>query len=183
MDTWDALMNRRTAHDYLPEPVPAAVVDRALQAANRAPCHRFTWPWRFVVVGPQTRQALVPIAVAAKERKRALSEKLRGRIGRTVLNPGALIVACQIRSDDAFRSREDYAAVACAIQNILLSARADGFESKWSSGGVTTDPQTYRALGIDPQTEEIVGFVWIGRAECLPEVSRPELADVVRRLP
>ena len=49
---------------------------------------------------------------------------------------------------------------------------------------VTTAPATYAALGIDPEVEEIVGFVWAGiAAKVPPKPERPPLDELVRRMP
>jgi len=183
MDAWDTMMSRRTAHEWVPGPVDDALIERALKAAHQAPCHKFTWPWRFVVVGPEAREALVPIAIACKERKRALSPAMRERLAAKTRGPGALIVACVKRCDNAFQAREDYAATACAIQNILLTVTDAGLHGKWSTGGVTTAAATYEVLGVDAEELEIIGFVWIGQGASLPTVVRPGLDDVVRRIP
>ena len=149
-----------------------------------APCHKFTWPWTFHVVGPETRDALVGVGLEVAEGKKGpLSapqrEAVRGKLG----NAGALVVVTQTPCDDSMRHLENYAAISAAIQNMMLSVHADGFGSKWSTGGVTRAPGTYAALGLDPVASPIVGFVWIGVPASVPEVPRPELALHVRRLP
>ncbi len=181
MDLHHALRTRSTVHRYHPEPVPADVIDRALAAAHQAPNHKLTWPWRFTVVGPNTRARFLPVAEALKAKKGPLTETGRALIAEKLLNP-ALVVVSMRRCEATFQAREDYAATACAIQNIQLSVHADGFGAKWSSGGLTTAPPTYETLGIDPAVEEIVGFIWIGVPVERPTVSRPPVEDFVRRL-
>lgn len=183
MELHEALMTRRTAHHYKPEPVPEEVITRALEAAHMAPNHKHTWPWRFIRVGVETRQALVPTAIALKAVKKTLNEAARKVIAGKLLNPAELIVVCQRRVEDDFQSREDYASCACAIQNIQLAAHADGYAAKWSTGGVTRHSDTYALLGVDASEEEIVGFVFVGVPERFPEVERPALNGVIRRLP
>ncbi len=82
------------------------------------------------------------------------------------------------------RAAEDYAACACAVQNLMLSVHADGYGAKWGTGGVTTDLETYRIVGIDPDVERVLGFLWVGVPEVVPRgPNRPELSAVVRRVP
>ena len=182
MNIEQALKTRRTVHDYRPEPVKPDALERALAAAHQAPCHKHTWPWRFTVVGQTTRQQMVPVAIRLKAGPNA-SDKKQAMIRAKVLNPGALIVVTQVRCDDPHRAHEDYAAVACAIQNLQLSAHGDGYGSKWSSGGLTTHPEIYELLGVDSAVEQIVGFVWMGIAAKRCEVKRPPLEGFIRRLP
>jgi nitroreductase len=175
---------RRTVHDYRPEPVDAAVLDRALEAAQEAPCHKLTWPWRFTRVGPEGRKQLCALNVRLKGEKRPMTEAFEARITAKMMNPAELLIVSQVRSADPFRAKEDYAAVACAIQNLSLSLHADGVGSKWSSGAVTRHEEAYRVAGIDPELEEIVGFVWIGHPAVVPAApGRPPLEQVVRRVP
>lgn len=183
MDLYDALVTRRTIQTFRASDVAWETVERALAAAHQAPCHKLTWPWRFTVLGRETREALVPRAIELKAKGREPSEKLCGAIRAKILNPAHCIVVSQRRTDDAFRAREDYAAVSCAIQNLSLALHAEGVGSKWGSGAITRDPLAYEVCGIDPEAEEIVGFIWVGEAAAVPNVSRPPLADFVRRLP
>lgn len=181
----DAIHARRTVHAYVPEPVEDDVLRAILGAGHKAPCHKFTWPWRFVVVGPSTRAALVPVAVQLKAASKSLpvTDKLTEKVRAKLCNPGALIAVTLRRCDDAFRAREDYAAAACAIQNMMLAATAHCLGSKWGTGGITRAPETYAALGVDPDREEIIGFVSVGTAARVPTVERPPVADHVVRLP
>lgn len=175
----DLIKRRRTIHRYLDRAVPSEVVWEALDAAHHAPNHLLTWPWRFYVVGPETKGALDAAALKQKEVNGALEGAELEQFKEKRLNP-SLIVATQVRSDDAARSREDYAAVSCAIQNLCLMFAAHGVGTKWSTGSLTRAPQLYELLDIDPRAEEVVGFVWYGYAAQTPSVERPELDMVVR---
>ncbi|MGM0555430.1 MAG: nitroreductase family protein [Myxococcota bacterium] len=189
MDVREAILTRKTVQKYSEESIPEGCIDRALECAIRAPNHKLTNPWRFSRVGPQTREQIVALGIELKAQKaarrgRELTEsyvdELRAKLGNS---PGLLIVS-QVLADDAFRRKEDYASVACAIQNISLSLWSEGVGSKWATGGVTRHPETYAIAGIDPDEEEIVGFVWIGHPSQGPtETPREPAEDVTRELP
>ncbi len=188
MNLQELIADRRTIHDYRDEPLPEGAVERALAAAITAPNHRMTEPWRFVRVGPETRKALLSIAADLKKPSDAAApseaalEKLRAKM----LTPAELLVVCQVRHPDPGVAREDYAAVACAVQNAMLAFAAEGIGSKWSTGGVTTDQRTYDSLGIDRAQEEIVGFFWAGypvRADVPKPRRRRALGEVLRSVP
>ena len=114
---------------------------------------------------------------------RSAPPKLVEKITAKLMHPAALIVVSVTRCDDPFRAREDYAAACCAVQNLLLAATAEGLGSKWSSGGLTTHPETYAALAIDPAVEDIIGFIWVGLPAKVPTIARPPLESMVRALP
>jgi len=175
----DLIKRRRTIHRYLDRPVPQEAVWAALEAAHHAPNHLRTWPWRFYVVGPETKATLDGPALKQKEVNGPLADAELEQLREKRLNP-RLIVASQVRRDDPERAKEDYAAVSCAIQNLCLTLAAHGVGSKWSTGSLTRAPQLYELLDIDPRAEEVVGFVWYGYAAHAPAVERPELDMVVR---
>ena len=182
MSLLDAIHGRRTIHAYTQAPVPGDVLDRALSAAHQAPCHKQTWPWRFHVVGPALRAQITELVVAFKgESCGGLSPEAERAARAKVGNPGALVIVTRIPHDDAFRAREDYAAVACAVQNAMLSLHTDGFGSKWGTGAVTRDPRVLQLLGLPEGSEVVEGFLWIGEPKVVPTVSRPDVSDVVVR--
>mgnify|MGYP002038151315 CR=1 FL=1 len=177
------LITRRTIHSYKPEAVPEDAVWRALEAAHHAPNHKLTWPWRFTWAGPETRRQLTNLVVAVKARAAPLTEDQRKKVEAKVQTPAHLVVVSVQREADSFRAREDYAAASCAIQNFMLSLHGHGIGSKWGTGRVTREEATYELLGISPDDEEIIGFVWVGVPSMVPEIQRPTLSEHVRRLP
>lgn len=57
-DFFSTVTERRTVRDFLPEPVPAEVLQRCLDAALLAPSSSNLQPWEFVVISsPEKRQA------------------------------------------------------------------------------------------------------------------------------
>jgi nitroreductase len=185
MDVHEAIRSRRTIHSYRTEPLPEGAIQRALEAAHLAPNHRLTFPWRFTRVGGETRGHLADLAVRLQtEKQGTLPGEVIQKIRSKVLDPAELIVVSIVRHEDPFTAREDYAATACAIQNLHLALWAEGVGSKWSTGGPTRHEDGYRILGVDRNTEEIVGFVWAGLpAKVPPCPARPALESVVRSLP
>jgi nitroreductase len=60
VDTWDAVISRRNVRTYEDRPIPAADLDRILEAGRRTPSSKNTQPWDFVVV--TERERLVALA-------------------------------------------------------------------------------------------------------------------------
>ena len=186
MQITEALLTRRTVHAYTDDPVPEDALARALDAARHAPNHRLTFPWRFTRPGPVGRDAIAELYVRLKQEAAGspLSSAKSERYFSKVRDPAVLFVVTQMRSDDPFRAKEDYASVASAIQNLHLSVHADGLGAKWSTGGITRHPETYTICNIDPALEEIVGFVWVGVPRTVPQVAeRPPVSSLVRTTP
>jgi nitroreductase len=187
-DVRRVILERRTVHDYSDQPVPEGTLERALEAAAAAPNHRMTEPWRFTRVGSQARAELARISIDLKTDggRNPLSAAGEAKARDKIVKPAELLVVSQILDEDPDVAQEDYAAIACAVQNIFLVLAAEGIGTKWSTGGVTTDPRTYALLGIDPAKERVVGFVWIGYSavENPPKSRRRKsLSDIFRQLP
>ena len=179
---YDLIVSRDTAHFYRPDPLPEGALRRALEAAIRAPNHKLTNPWRFTRVGPLTREAIVELGVELKCGPEASASR-REKVRRKLADPPVLWIVSQVLVEEAFRRKEDYAAVACAIQNLCLSLWGEGIGSKWSSGELTRDERVYRLAEIDPEREEIVGFVWAGYPLHTSRAPREPLSQVARELP
>lgn len=178
-DIVDAIIRkRRTVHEYKNTEIPIEEIKHSLELALLAPNHKLTFPWSFVIVGPESRKKLTDIAIGDDSSK---TEQTKVKI----LNPGSLVVFCCKREDqDPHLARENYAAVANGIQNYTLSLMAKGYYSKWSTGKITRSEETYNLLKIDPKENEIVGFIWAGEPSGeLSKQRRPELKDVLRILP
>jgi len=180
MEINQAIKQRRTIHVFSKKRVPKEVIERSIVAANQAPCHRRTFPWRFTSLGIYKRELLCQLQCSLKFGDNPVDDFNLKKIKNKILNPSHLLVATQVCTDNKVQKLEDYAACACAIQNLSLSLVADGVGYKWSTGKLTIDPNTYQISDIDPSEEEIIGFIWIGYGTEPPLIKRPLLNKIFR---
>jgi len=180
MEINQAIKKRRTIHSFSKIRVPNEIIQRSIIAANHAPCHRMTFPWRFTSLGMNKRELLCQLQISLKFDGKPIDELRYRNIKEKILNPSHLLVASQVCTDNQHQKREDYAACACAIQNLSLSLVADGLGCKWSTGKITTDPNTYEIAEINPCDEEIIGFIWIGYGQEPPLIKRPSVNTIFR---
>ena len=180
MEISQAIKKRRTIHIFSKKRVPKEVIERSIIAANQAPCHRSTFPWRFTSLGIHKRELLFRLQLTLKFGDKQIDEFNLKKIKDKILNPSHLLVASQVCTDNQLQRLEDYAACACAIQNLSLSLVADGVGYKWSTGKITKNPNTYQISEIDPSEEEIIGFIWIGYGTKPPLRTRPLLNTIFR---
>ncbi len=177
----EVLRGRRTINLYLTLPVPADLVDEAIEVATWAPNHHVTEPWRFYLLGPETVERCVERCremTAAKKGEKAADFKAASWAEK----PGWLVVTCK-RSSDALLQGEDYAACCAATQNLLLYLWKAGVGSKWTSGDITRDERFFDIVGIDADEEFVVGLIWYGYAKVTPEQRRRPLDEVLKKLP
>ncbi len=181
MDLHDAIVARRTIHKFNHRKVSDEIIERAIHFANYAPCHYLTFPWRFTSIKPENRKNLVEIALRIKFSGASIEKNVKDSITEKLLNPSHLLVVSQVLTNDPKIRLEDYAACACAIQNLMLSLAADGVGTKWSTGKLTNDKSTYVIANINPDIEEIIGFIWIGYGERPLEIKRPLTTSIFRK--
>ena len=182
MEIAQAIKQRRTIHVFSKTRVPNEIIERSIVAANQAPCHKRTFPWRFTSLGMNKRELLYQLQLSLKSGANPIDELNQKKIKDKILNPSHLLVASQVCTDSQFQQIEDYAACACAIQNMSLSLVGDGVGYKWSTGKITTEPKTYQIAGIDPSEEQIIGFIWVGYGEKPPLIKRPLINTIYREL-
>ena len=180
MEIAEAIKKRRTLHIFSKKSVPREVIEKSIFAANQAPCHRRTFPWRFTNIGIKKRELLYQLQLTLKFGNNFIDESSLKKIREKMLNPSHLLIATQVCTDNQVQKLEDYAACACAIQNLSLSLVADDVGCKWSTGKITKDPNTYQIAQINSSKEEIIGFIWIGYGTEPPSIKRPLISTIYR---
>lgn len=173
------IVNRRTIHDFIPDRVPDPErVRTALEAACWAPNHHLTTPWRFYFPGAGAVEKICQLyAEASTGNPRAA----RIRLARWRAMPAWLIVSC-VRSEDARRAREDYAACCCLVQNLMLLLWEQGIGMKWSTNDIIRTDAFFDILGASARAEEVVGLFWYGYPATIPTGRRERAADCIRVL-
>ncbi len=182
MNVKSAIFGRRTVHLFDKQKVSETIILNAIEAANQAPCHRLTFPWRFYSVGLETRKRLLNLAIKLKSQNKEIDDYQKKNITDKFLNPSHLLLVSQVLNSNPLIKKEDYAACSCAIQNLSISLSSEGVFTKWSTGKVTSLSETYEATNIDPNHEEIIGFIWIGYGKILPEISRPLISHIYKKI-
>src|SRR6202051_4303399 len=139
-----AIRERRDMRHFTGAPVDADQMSRLIEAAHHAPSVGFMQPWRFVRI--THRSVRVARHDMVKTERRATAEALNERSDefmrlkvQGILDCGEVVVVglMENRQRHMFGRRTlpemDLASVACAFQNIWLSARAEGLGLGWVS--------------------------------------------------
>ena len=186
MTATETIRSRRTTFKFKQEPVPKKVIEEILGYAIWAPNHHITEPWRFTVIGKETKLILAERYRQIQIEKAAahVDEKNKAKIGQLgyqkfTSKPTVIVVSC-IQDGDEQRRREDYAATCCAMQNVQLAAWEMGVGMQWSSGQITMEENTYRLVGIDPDKEYIIGFFYTGYPSEIRKPQRKPLSEFLR---
>ncbi|MGH2387450.1 MAG: nitroreductase family protein [Chloroflexota bacterium] len=176
-----ALRDRRSATKLKADPVPRELIEQVIEAAGWAPNHRLTEPWRFVVLAGEAREALGDVMASSLrarladpegEAARAQLEKERRKPLRA---PVLVAVAALPSSDPRVVEAEEIAAVAAAVQNMLLAAEALGLGAMWRTGAAALDPAVKSFLAL-PAPAHLMAFVYLGYPEPAPRRPRQSAA-------
>jgi 5,6-dimethylbenzimidazole synthase len=172
MNVYDAIRGRRDVRRFRPDPVPDEVLVRILDAAHHAGSVGFMQPWNFLVLRSlEVRRKIFELfdrenARAAENYsgdRRSLydSLKLQGILDA----PINLVVTCDRgRGGPHVLGRNtivdtDMYSTCCAIQNLWLSARAEGVGVGWVS---IFDPTAVKSLLSIPEAVLLVGYLCVG---------------------
>ena len=166
---------RRSIGKVHPEQPPREMIETILEAATWAPNHRLTEPWRFFVLAGDARNELgrfmgnqnaerYPEGDPNREIERARGAKKALRAPVVIGVAVEPVVASNV--DDL----EEIEAVACAVQNMLLTAHALGLGAKWSSGNITKSPEVNAWFGLS-ERGQVLGFIYIGYPAMVSERS------------
>ena len=184
----EAIATRRTHKVYDGTPVSAETMRALIEAGTWAPNHKYTEPWRFTVLLGAAMPKLADAVCDALEQMRkpdsAAEMKLhtkKRKFQRRAREAGAILVVTYVASpEDPVLDREDYAATACAIQNVQLAATARGLVCQWSTSGVFNKPSVRAHLQL-PDEEALVGVVFIGTPVQALEGRRHKPIDAITR--
>jgi nitroreductase len=156
-----------------------AQLRRILTAATRVPDHGKIFPWRFVVIGPDQREAFAALlhrAYAADVTEKR--EKELAGIDEFAHQAPVLVVA--VSRPDAERPIplwEQELSVGAACMNLLVAATAEGFQGTWLTEWPAYSETVRRAF---TDRGKIAGFLFLGTSgRELEERPRPVYEDVV----
>jgi nitroreductase len=168
-DIREVIRKRRSVFPaaYLSKPIPHDVIVSVLEAANWAPNHKKTQPWRFVVFeSAESRQDLsdyLASAYKASVSAEKFSEIQQKKISEKPLQSACVIAICMQRSgEDVIPEWEEIAAVACAVQNMWLSCTAEGIGSFWATPGLILKADAY--LGLQ-EGQRCLGLFYMGYSD------------------
>jgi len=195
-DLYALLTGRRSIRRYRPDPVPAEVVARLVQAAGAAPSAHNRQPWRYVVLDQAAAKAKLAQAMgqrlaADRARDGDDAEAIRLDVERSfarIAGAPVAILACLTSAEmdaypDAKRREAEFLmavqSTAMATQNLLLAAHAEGLGACWLCAPLFC-PETVREALALPADWQPQGLITLGYPE-QPGKARPRksLADIL----
>lgn len=147
-------------------PVPRRLVENLLENALRAPTHGLTEPWFFHVFASPAARARLAAELQALYRDRTPEDAFRPekfqKLGTVPKIAPVVVVLGMVRqASGKIPEIEEVEAVACAVQNLHLSAEAAGLGGFWSSPPVLYQPEAVARLGLAP-ADRCLGLFYLG---------------------
>jgi nitroreductase len=180
----DRLARRRSAPaQALAAPGPSAEqITDILQIGARTPDHGKLFPWRFVVMGSQTRADIAARLEPFAERQPD-PRKARAVLAKLANPPATILVISTPTPGHKVPVWEQELSAGAVCMNLSHAANASGFATSWITDWYAYDPDALTLFGVETG-EKIAGFIHIGTASEAPlERPRPEMADKVTTLP
>jgi nitroreductase len=157
---------------YTDQEVPVDVIKQLLENANYAPTHKLTEPWRFVVFRAAGKKKLglelasiyketTPAALFLQKKYNSITEKI---------DQASCVIALNAQlHPEKLPEWEEVASLACAVQNMALTAEALNVGAYWSSTGLINDLGDFLELSED---EKCYGLFYLGYYEEEPAPAR-----------
>jgi nitroreductase len=164
----DIIRTRRSVFpkDYTGERIDDKIIWQLLENANWAPTHKLTEPWRFKVFCDAGLKTFAEFqAQKYHNRCNGKSDYLEKKYQKLLNSPlkcsHIISIGMHRLKDSPIPEIEEIEAVACAVQNILLSAHAYGLGAYWASGSVTYDESAKHFFDLSDD-DKLLGFIYLG---------------------
>ena len=172
----DRLARRRSAPAQsltAPGPSPAEI-ERILQLGARTPDHGKLFPWRFVVMGPQSRadlaRALAPLAAHQLDPGKAAKV-----LSKLTAPPLTILVLSVPIAGHKVPEWEQQLSAGAVCMNLEHAANALGYAASWITDWYSYDPAALALYDVRAG-ERVAGFIHIGTlAEPPLERPRPDV--------
>lgn len=179
------ITSRRTVkpHNYSDRPVSKEIVEKIIENANWAPSHGRTYPWRFFVHGTEIRGSLADslgeIYCELTREADFRETKLIGLRQNILKAPVTISIALERDKTGKITEIDEVMAVACAVQNMHLTATAFGLGGFWSTNIAATSDRYRDHLGLR-SGDKALGLFFIGYPKSLPTANRGPTKDICK---
>jgi len=172
VSVYQAIFKRRSAWKFANKAIPRDVLSKLISTVAWAPNHRLTEPWRFFVLeqNSKIRQSLAQL-VYDQMLKETNDTAKSGAYKAKITDPPVIAYVYNLKGDNDFVTRENYASVVMGIQNMSLAAFAEGIAVTIETGKVTRIQGLDELLGA-PQDLEMVAMLEIGYPDEEPTTTR-----------
>ena len=160
------------------------VIREILENATWAPTHGMTEPWRFTVFSGASRAELAEFLAETYKQistpETFKPNKYDGMRENALLAPVVIAIGMKRQSIEKITELDELQAVACAVQNMHLTAAAHGLGGFWSTNVAAVSDRMRDFLGLGGK-DRALGLFYLGYPACdWPAGRRKPVDEVVR---
>ena len=166
-----AIRERRTIKEFTAQLVPRDLIAALLDLAVWAPNHKMTEPWRFYVFEGAATGQLADLARKLRYKKllasgaeESIAARKAAEFAEQWTQVPAVIYVTLVGDPDPGVDLENYGAVCCAVQNLMLGAQAAGLASFWGTGELAAARALADLVGAG-ENERMVALIRLGYAD------------------
>lgn len=178
----NAIHYRRTVNQnsFTDQDISKEDILTILEAANAAPTHKRTQPWRFVIyrndglktLGTELSRVYKSITPAEK-----YSEAMEENMGKKATS-ATVAIAIIVNYSYELPEWEELAAVSCAVENLWLAAHSLGLGGYWASPGLINHMGEFLTL---QENQKCIGLFYLGHHNSeAREPARSPIEDKIR---
>lgn len=167
----EVVRRRRTIKpkQFIERDVDESIIRLILENANWAPTHGMTEPWRFTIYTGPARARLAEFLAATYK---AITQpedfkpnKYEGMSKNALLAPVVIAIGMKRQESEKIAELDEIQAVACAVQNMHLTAAAYGLGGFWSTNVAAVSSQMCRFIGLG-EKDRALGLFYLGYPSC-----------------
>jgi len=177
-----AIQSRRAVmqNSFTQEEVSKEDIQTILEAANAAPTHKRTQPWRFVVFRKEglerlgTELARIYKNITPTEKYSEMAEQNMAK--KATMSNVAIAIVVNYTGD--VPEWEELAATSCAVENLWLAAHSLGLGGYWATPGLIHHMGEFLKL---EENQKCIGLFYLGHHNSEPRTpARSPIDEKVR---
>jgi len=180
------LLKRRSvvAKKMLPDAPTEEDLQNIINCGLRVPDHSNVQPWKIVVIKGEARKKFdeqIILKAALAKTDEPLSDVQRALESNRMQRSGVVVtVLCSMVVPHKIPVWEQQLSAGAVCAHILIAAQSLDYAAQWLTEWPAYDPNVISALGGNPETDRIAGFIHIGKKQQQPdERKRPDPAEKV----
>lgn len=168
------------------EKIPDESIWKLLENANYAPSHKRTEPWRYVVFsGNQVQHfynQLITIYKVISSETAIKEDKIKKFQNNAQIVSHVIAICMKRDAAERLPVFEEEYAVACSVQNMLLTMKALKIIGYWSTPEVAFSEEMKNFLKLE-KADKCLGFLILGvPKKGLPEISKKQLSEIQEKV-
>lgn len=166
-EIFQLIKERRTVYpeNFSSRKVHKEQIDLMLEAANWAPNHGSTEPWRFYVYSGDSKNKLLneiaEIYKATTSPEKFLESKYNRFQERAEKTSFVIAVTMLHGTNSKIPEIEEVMATACAVQNLMLIGTAYGIGTFWATGNAIYSEKLHTYMNL-ASNEKCLGTIYVG---------------------